>query len=107
MVPPFEDLQIGAAGQRGFDTHPYFAFLKRRGGYLLDTDVFFSMKDSGFHGRWLWTQPLLKKSKKRTRSRPRCVEERGWRTIQDDFARWSVVACSGTALPSITALQLG
>jgi len=49
VVAAFEYFQVGAAGQRGFDADADFTRPQRRRGDFLDTHIFFSVEDSGFH----------------------------------------------------------
>ena len=53
VVPAFEDLQIGAAGERGFDADADFA--RFEGGWrdVFDLDFFLAVQDGGFHARSL------------------------------------------------------
>ena len=51
MVTAAENLQVRSAGERGFDADADFARPERGGFHVFDPNVFFAVKDSGFHGR--------------------------------------------------------
>ena len=51
MIAAFENLQVGATGERGLDADADFAGFQRRRRQILDLNVFFTVKNSGFHGR--------------------------------------------------------
>ena len=49
VVATFENFQVGAAGQRGFDADADFAGLERRRRNVFNLDFFLSVQDGGFH----------------------------------------------------------
>jgi hypothetical protein len=51
MIAAFENLQVGAAGERGLNADADFARFQRRRRKVLDLNVFFTVKNGGFHGR--------------------------------------------------------
>lgn len=51
MVAALENLEVGAAGERGLDADAYFAGLKRGRRDFFNEDFLFSVEDGGFHGR--------------------------------------------------------
>lgn len=57
MITPFEHLQVGAAGQGGFDADADLARLKGRRGKVFDLDSFFAVEDGGLHAWSVRTGP--------------------------------------------------
>src|ERR1051325_94327 len=49
VIAALEDLQVRAAGQRRFDSNSHLARFQWRGNDLLDANIFFAIKNSGFH----------------------------------------------------------
>jgi hypothetical protein len=53
VITAFEDLQIRAAGERGFDTDADFARFERGRRDVLDLNCFPAVQDGGFHAHSL------------------------------------------------------
>jgi hypothetical protein len=53
VITAFENLQIHAAGKRGFDADADFARFERGRGDVLDSKFFLAVQDVGFHGHSL------------------------------------------------------
>jgi hypothetical protein len=49
VIPAFEDLEVGPAGERRLDAHADFPVRERALGRLFDTHIFFSIEHRGFH----------------------------------------------------------
>ena len=49
MVTALEDLQVGAAGERGLDADADFARFEGGWRYFFDLDFFPAVQDGGFH----------------------------------------------------------
>ena len=54
VVTAFEDLQIRAAGERGFDADADFARFERGRRNVLDLNFFLAVENGGFHGCSVW-----------------------------------------------------
>ena len=53
VITAFEDLQIRAAGERGFDADADFARFERGRRDVLNLDIFPAVQDGGFHAHSL------------------------------------------------------
>src|SRR3954465_2954778 len=49
VVTPLENFEIGAAGERCFDSNANLAWFERLRCDLLDANIFFAVQYSGFH----------------------------------------------------------
>src|SRR6185437_16963704 len=49
VITAFEDFQVSAAGQGRFDSDAHLARLERLRLSFFDANIFFSVKNSGFH----------------------------------------------------------
>ncbi len=57
MVAAFEDLEIGAASERGFDVEAHGAGRKCGWSERFNADIFFAMQNGGFHWRIVEGEP--------------------------------------------------
>jgi hypothetical protein len=56
VIAAFENLQIRAAGKRGFDADADFARFERGRRDVLDLNFFPAVQDGGFHAGSLWVR---------------------------------------------------
>lgn len=63
VIAAFENLQVGAAGERGFDMDADFAGFQRRQRDVFDSDFLFAEENGGFHGHSVWLRMVKAEEK--------------------------------------------
>ena len=61
VVAAFENLQIRAAGKRGFDADADFARFERGRRDVFNLNFFSAVQDGGFHAGSLWARTTVRK----------------------------------------------
>ena len=56
VITAFENFQVRAASQGRLDSNAHLSHFERRGGDFLDANIFFAIKNSGFHPPCLWSE---------------------------------------------------